>query len=57
MTPMKIRIAIALYIIGAIGTFGHSANNPALPAAAREGGSLFIGMFWPLYWSWELQRA
>jgi hypothetical protein len=53
---MKIRIAIALYIIGAIGTFGHSANNPALPAAAREGGSLFISMFWPLYWSWELQR-
>ena len=53
---MKTRIAIASYIIGAILTFGHSSNNHALSAWAREGCSPINAMFWPLYWSWELQQ-
>ena len=53
---MKARIAIALYIIGVIGTFGHVANNQSLSAEARGGGAFEICLCWPFYWSWELQR-
>ena len=53
---MKARISIASYIIGAILTFGHAANNAALSNAAKSDGLVLISMFWPFYWSWELQR-
>jgi hypothetical protein len=53
---MKIRIIAAIYIIAAILTFGHAANNSAVPEAAKSDGLVLISMFWPFYWSWELQR-
>jgi len=55
MTPMKIRIIIAIYIIVAIGTFGRVANNRAVNPMAQELAP-FICLCWPFYWSWELQR-
>jgi hypothetical protein len=53
---MKIRILIAIYIMAAILTFGHAVNNPALSNAAKRDGLVIIAIFWPFYWSCELQR-
>lgn len=41
-------------------TFGHLANNKACDDACQfsTGASLAVlGLGWPFYWSWELQRS
>lgn len=57
--------AFAVYLIGAIIAFGHSAAGNSgrcnLPKEIAEGGcmgqaaiaGIFAGAAWPLYWSWE----
>lgn len=61
---LKTTLAVG-YLIVAVVTFGHSASN-GLPCYSGEKigpctspSSSFSGIvaaiFWPLYWSWEVQ--
>jgi hypothetical protein len=55
----RIVTLIAIYLVGLFLTFGHVYNNheciypdqKAYCAQNRETGSIFSGMFWPLYWA------
>lgn len=55
----------ALYIFMFIFTYGHAAHHETCrfpdikydPCASQIGeDAIFDGMFWPLYWSKELQK-
>lgn len=65
----RLQIAFAgLYFAIAIATFGYAATNavtcyapadqPSHPCTPGEAGLAGLGaaLFWPLYWSWELQQ-
>lgn len=52
---MKVKILIAVYVVGIVATFGHAINNAAASDAAKSIAP-FIAVAWPFYWSWELQR-
>ena len=52
MTAKKFNTIILIYIFIAVVTFGHAANNEDLSGGAGLGSS----MFWPFYWSWNIQR-
>lgn len=47
----------AIYIFMAIFTFGHYLNNKSIgPSFTDPLSAPFCAVFWPFYWSWELQR-
>ena len=61
----RARIFAGLYLSVAVATFGHSAGSAmpchditgAHPCNSAEDSiaGIFAGLFWPLYWSWEVQ--
>lgn len=69
---MSFKIAIGVYILAAIITFGYADNHSKCNRWANTlskydddhmscnsqafANGLFGGAFWPLYWSWNLQQ-
>lgn len=57
----KAILAAVIYLLAAILTFGHSASRstlgdtPMVSAVERRAATgVMAGLFWPLYWSWEM---
>ncbi len=56
----KAILAAVIYILVAILTFGHAAANASVtpehfdPSGDRTATGVMAGLFWPLYWSWEM---
>ena len=62
--------AILLYAAVAVFTFGRAASNedrmclhtstgktvPVCPVSVFAKAGFAAGLFWPLYWSWEIQE-
>lgn len=63
----NIKIAVALYAVFAVVTFGRAAADPRrvcfdtvkgevssfCPSETLAAPAMFAGVAWPLYWSWE----
>jgi hypothetical protein len=55
----KVRIllvAIAVYAALGIVTFGRAKHHIEKGSWGNDELSLASAIFWPLYWSWELQK-
>lgn len=62
----RTNIALCLWAAITLFTFGHSASQPKVcltfskweecSSADKAFDALAASVFWPLYWSWELQE-
>lgn len=49
-------VAVVAYALMAIVTFGHAKHHIEKGTWGNDELSIASSLFWPLYWSWELQK-